>query len=64
MWKLHGFVEITCSFATSSKLNTVPGMTEKSLVPMAAAKNGLTFDDLVLKILNKASLENGFNNEY
>ena len=46
------------------ELNTVPGMTEKSLVPMAAAKNGLTFDDLVLKILNKASLENGFNNEY
>ena len=35
-------------------------MTEKSLVPMAASKNGLTFDDLVLKILNNASLETGF----
>ena len=36
------------------ELNTVPGMTEKSLVPMAASKNGLSFDDLVLKILNSA----------
>ena len=46
------------------ELNTVPGMTEKSLVPMAAEKSGLTFDDLVLKILNNASLVNGFDHEY
>lgn len=46
------------------ELNTVPGMTEKSLVPMAASKNGLTFDDLVLKILNSASLEMRFDNAY
>tara|TARA_B100000035_G_scaffold159895_1_gene136348 strand:+ start:3081 stop:4031 length:951 start_codon:yes stop_codon:yes gene_type:complete len=44
------------------ELNTVPGMTEKSLVPMAASKNGLTFDELVLKILNNASLETRFYN--
>lgn len=33
------------------ELNTVPGMTNHSLVPMAAKANGLTFDDLVLEIL-------------
>lgn len=31
--------------------NTVPGMTEKSLVPMAAKAAGLSFDDLVERIL-------------
>ena len=31
--------------------NTVPGMTEKSLVPMAAKVAGLAFDDLVERIL-------------
>lgn len=33
------------------ELNTVPGMTEKSLVPKAAAQVGLSFQDLVIKIL-------------
>lgn len=33
------------------ELNTVPGMTNHSLVPMAAKAKGLTFDDLVLEIL-------------
>ncbi|MBJ2127752.1 D-alanine--D-alanine ligase [Alteromonas sp. IB21] len=32
--------------------NTVPGMTEKSLVPKAAKVAGLTFDQLVLSILS------------
>ena len=31
--------------------NTVPGMTEKSLVPKAAKVAGLTFDELVMAIL-------------
>jgi D-alanine-D-alanine ligase len=31
--------------------NTVPGMTEKSLVPMAAKQAGLSFDQLSLAIL-------------
>lgn len=31
--------------------NMVPGMTEKSLVPMAAKQHGLSFTDLVLRIL-------------
>lgn len=34
------------------EINTVPGMTSRSLVPMAAAANGLSYDELVLAILN------------
>lgn len=33
------------------EVNTAPGMTDHSLVPMAAAKASITFDQLVLKIL-------------
>lgn len=33
------------------EINTVPGMTDHSLVPMAAKADGLSFTDLVLKIL-------------
>jgi D-alanine-D-alanine ligase len=33
------------------ELNTVPGMTEKSLVPKAARVAGLTFEQLVVEIL-------------
>ena len=36
------------------EVNTVPGMTSHSLVPMAAKQAGLSFDDLVLKILSLA----------
>jgi D-alanine-D-alanine ligase len=33
------------------ELNTVPGMTDHSLVPMAAAAFGWSFEQLVLRIL-------------
>ncbi|GAB3092973.1 D-alanine--D-alanine ligase [Aestuariicella hydrocarbonica] len=33
------------------EVNTVPGMTDHSLVPMAAKAHGLSFDDLVMTIL-------------
>jgi len=33
------------------ELNTVPGMTDHSLVPMAAQADGVEFDELVVKIL-------------
>lgn len=33
------------------EVNTVPGMTRHSLVPMAAKRKGIDFDDLVVKIL-------------
>ena len=36
------------------ELNTIPGMTPRSLVPMAALEVGLDFDDLVLHILDLA----------
>lgn len=39
------------------EVNTVPGMTSHSLVPMAAKQAGLSFDDLVLKILATANCE-------
>lgn len=34
--------------------NTSPGMTDHSLVPMAAARSGITFEQLVLRILELA----------
>jgi D-alanine-D-alanine ligase len=39
------------------EVNTVPGMTSHSLVPMAAKQVGLQFEDLVVKILSLASCE-------
>lgn len=33
------------------EVNTVPGMTDHSLVPMAAAKAGLTFEELLIQIM-------------
>ena len=37
--------------------NTVPGLTDHSLVPMAAAAAGIEFDELVWQILAQASLK-------
>ena len=36
------------------EVNTIPGMTDHSLVPMAARARGMSFEDLVLKILESA----------
>ena len=36
------------------EVNTVPGMTDHSLVPMAARAIGISFDELVLRILSTA----------
>ncbi len=38
------------------EVNTVPGMTDHSLVPMAAKQAGISFEELVLKILQGANL--------
>lgn len=40
------------------EVNTVPGMTDHSLIPMAAAETGRTFPDLVVEIL-ATTLEGG-----
>ena len=39
------------------ELNTVPGMTSHSLVPMAAKAKGLSFNELVLNILSQTLVE-------
>ncbi len=39
------------------EVNTVPGMTNHSLVPMSAKAMGITFDKLLLKILEDAHVE-------
>jgi D-alanine-D-alanine ligase len=36
------------------EVNTIPGMTDHSLVPMAARARGIEFDDLCLRILETA----------
>jgi D-alanine-D-alanine ligase len=36
------------------EINTVPGMTDHSLVPMAARQAGISFEQLVLTILELA----------
>jgi len=41
------------------EMNTVPGMTPTSLLPMAAHEIGMDFDDLVIEILKKAQLDHG-----
>ena len=38
------------------EMNTIPGMTPTSLLPMAAKKFGIEFDDLVIEILKLAQL--------
>ncbi|RMG58049.1 MAG: D-alanine--D-alanine ligase [Deltaproteobacteria bacterium] len=39
------------------EINTIPGMTETSLLPKAAAEAGMSFDDLVEEILFDAGLD-------
>jgi len=41
------------------EINTLPGMTETSLLPKSAATAGISFEELCLSILATASLENG-----
>lgn len=45
------------------ELNTSPGMTDHSLVPMAAAAAGQSYEDLVLSILDRARLRSGLRRE-
>lgn len=39
------------------EMNTIPGMTPTSLLPMAAREMGMEFDDLVVEILKTAQLD-------
>ncbi len=38
------------------EINTIPGMTDHSLVPMAAAAAGITFEELVVRILESSEV--------
>ncbi|QCI18202.1 D-alanine--D-alanine ligase [Buchnera aphidicola (Aphis nasturtii)] len=40
------------------EINTIPGMTHRSLLPISANTIGISFDELVLKILNKTIILN------
>ena len=39
------------------EMNTSPGMTAHSLVPLAAKNAGMSYQELVLKILSEASVD-------
>ena len=41
------------------EVNTVPGMTSHSLVPMAAAANGIDFPELCWRVLETSFAANG-----
>ncbi|MGV7219951.1 MAG: D-alanine--D-alanine ligase [Nitrospinales bacterium] len=40
------------------EMNTIPGLTPTSLLPMAAKQIGMEFDELIIEILNLASRDN------
>ena len=64
----HGWGRVDIMMDESGKawlieVNTLPGMTDHSLVPMAAKQAGIEFDDLVLRILDTSmsvASEGGF----
>jgi D-alanine-D-alanine ligase-like ATP-grasp enzyme len=43
------------------EINTIPGMTETSLLPMAAEFAGISFEDLVEKMVLTARLKEMYN---
>lgn len=46
------------------EVNTVPGMTETSLVPKAARSMGIEFDELVERVVQGASLKNRYQETF
>lgn len=59
--KGRGFPRVDIILANDTpyvlEMNTIPGMTPTSLLPMAAKQAGLDFGDLVIEILNQARLD-------
>lgn len=45
------------------EINTIPGMTDHSLVPMAAKQAGLSYEQLVLEILRSSKVEKGMSDD-
>ncbi len=58
-WGRVDFMLDAAGAPTLLEINTVPGMTDHSLVPMAARARGIDFDELVLRILQTSVAENG-----
>jgi D-alanine-D-alanine ligase len=55
-----GRVDLMCDAAGRAyclEVNTIPGMTDHSLVPMAARAHGIEFEDLVVRILEMAGTQ-------
>lgn len=55
----RGFARVDCRMSESGELyilelNTIPGFTETSLLPMAAAESGINFSELCDRIINMA----------
>jgi len=50
-WGRVDFLQDKNGYFYCLEINTIPGMTTHSLVPMAAAAVGISFDELIIKIL-------------
>jgi D-alanine-D-alanine ligase len=55
-WGRVDFMQDTLGRFYLLEANTVPGMTEKSLVPLAAIQSGMSFDELSLAVLKTTEL--------
>ena len=55
-WGRVDFMLDRAGHAYALEVNTVPGMTDHSLVPKAAKQSGMNFDELVLRILETADV--------
>ncbi len=55
-WGRVDFMLDKAGHAYALEVNTVPGMTDHSLVPKAAKQSGMNFDELVLRILETADV--------
>lgn len=58
-WGRVDFLMSTAGKPYLLEINTSPGMTDHSLVPMAARQAGISFEQLVLRVLGMAGSENG-----
>ena len=54
-WGRVDFIMDESGKAWLIEVNTIPGMTDHSLVPMAAKQSGITFNQLVVEILRSAN---------
>lgn len=63
-WGRVDFIEDAQGEFNVVEVNTVPGMTQTSLVPKAARSVGIEFDELVERILEGAALKNRYQEAF